>query len=142
MSRCAASTTTRRARHYLEVVIAGYGIEGMPFDLAERVMFSTASVDDPRVGAFVAYVDGRPALRDNGFTEGGCCGLQWAATLHAARGRGARQGDVHSGAQQRRHRARRHTRHWQASQMGLPLWLSLGCEVVTRYRRYLAKPPR
>ena len=30
----------------------------------------------------------------------------------------------------------------QASQMGLPLWVSLGCEVVTRYRRYLAKPPR
>ncbi len=129
-------------RAYLEVVVAGYGIEGMPFELAERVVFSTASVDDPRVSAFVAYIDDVALSGTMSFAQGDTAGLQWAATLPAARGSGLGKATfvAANNAAITDHGATLVV--GQASQMGVPLWVSLGYEVVTRYRRYLAKPPK
>jgi GNAT superfamily N-acetyltransferase len=137
--RTVDSAETRAA--YLRVVLTGYGVEGLPPELAERVIFSTASIDDPRVVAYLAYVDGDPAAGCMAFVEDGTAGMQWAATLPAARGHGlgkavfraTNDAAVALGAT---------LLTGQASQMGLPLWRSLGFDVVTYYRRYLAKPPR
>jgi GNAT superfamily N-acetyltransferase len=130
---------TMRAE-YLKVVLGGYGVDGLPPELAQRVIFSVASLDDPRVAAYAAYRDGVALGGCMVFVDGGVGGLQWAATLPAARGSGigkallracvdaafAMGADATAG---------------QASQMGLPLWQSLGFDVVGHYRRYLAKPP-
>jgi GNAT superfamily N-acetyltransferase len=127
-------------RAYLDVVLDGYGMAGLPPELAERVIFSTASIDDPRVAAFVAYVDGAAAAGCLAFVDGDTAGLQWAATRPGLRGHGlgkatfvaASNSAVDMGAT---------LVTAQASQMGVPLWVSLGYDVVTHYRRYLAKPP-
>lgn len=129
-------------RHYLEVIVAGYGIEGMPFDLAERVVFSTASVDDPRVAAYVAYIDDVPLSGCMAYTEDGTSGLQWGATLPGARGRGLGKATFIEANNAAVTEFGADLVVGQASQMGVPLWVSLGFEVVTRYRRYLAKPPK
>ena len=134
------SAETRR--EYLEVIVSGYGIEGMPFDLAERVVFSTASVDDPRVAAFVAYIDGVPLSGCMAFTEGITAGLQWGATLPGARGRGLGKATFVEANNAAVREFGAELVVGQASQMGVPLWVSLGFDIITRYRRYLAKPPR
>lgn len=128
---------------YLDVVLEGYGIAGLPADLAERVIFSTRSLDDERVRAFVAYDE---ADRSRGlsvamvYVEGDTAGIQWGATRLAARGRGlgkavfraAHDAAIGMGAT---------CVAGQASQQGLPLWTSLGYRTVTHYQRFLAKPP-
>ena len=129
-------------RHYLEVVVAGYGIEGMPFDLAERVVFSTASVDDARVAAYVAYIDDVPLSGCMAYTDGATAGLQWGATLLGARGRGLGKATFIEANNAAVTEFGAELVVSQASQMGVPLWVSLGFEIITRYRRYLAKPPR
>ena len=125
---------------YLDGVLAGYGVAGLPPELADRVIFRKASLDDPRVAAFVAYIDESPQSGCMAFLDGDTAGMQWGATRPDARGRGlgkatfiaAANAAIDDGAT---------LLTGQASQMGVPLWVSLGCEVVTHYRRYLAKPP-
>ncbi len=129
-------------RQYLEVIVAGYGIEGMPFELAERVVFSTASVNDPRVAAFVAFVNDVALSGCMAFSDHGTSGLQWAATLPAARGKGLGKAMFIEANNAAMNEFGCDLIAGQASQMGVPLWISLGFEVVTRYRRYLAKPPK
>ena len=125
---------------YLRVVLGSYGMEGLPRELAERVIFSKASIDDPRVAAFAAYREGEVLGGCQVFVEHGVGGMQWGATLPAGRGLGIGKTlfklcvntAIEMGAT---------GLAGQASQMGLPLWQSVGFEVVGYYRRYLAKPP-
>ncbi len=125
---------------YLRVVLASYGMEGLPPELAERVIFSRASLDDPRIVAFAAYRDGVALGGCMVFVADGVGGMQWGATLAAARGLGIGKtlfrrcvdAALAMGAV---------GLSGQASQMGLPLWQAVGFEVIGHYRRYLAKPP-
>jgi GNAT superfamily N-acetyltransferase len=127
-------------RAYLDVVLDGYGVAGLPPELAERVIFSTASLADPRVAAFVAYIDDVAQAGAMAFVDGDTAGVQWVATRPGARGRGLGKATYAASTNAALDMGATLVTA-QASQQGVPLWLSLGCEVVTHYRRYLAKPP-
>ena len=134
------SAATRR--QYLEVILEGYGVGQLPLDLAETVMFNLASVDDPRVAAYIASIDGVALSGCMAYTQDGTSGLQWGATLPDARGRGLGKATFIAANNAAINEFGADLIVGQASQMGVPLWVSLGFEVVTHYRRYLAKPPK
>jgi GNAT superfamily N-acetyltransferase len=126
-------------RHFLRIVGDAYGMDGAPTELVEAVMFSLESLAAPTVTVFLGYHEGVPVSGCMVFLDEGVAGLYWAATLPQARGRGLgtacflaawdagfRAGATYAAA--------------MGSAMGAPLWVGLGFEVVTRYRRYLARP--
>ena len=127
-------------RDYLHVVSAGWNVDAMPVPLQEKVLFSLASLDSPQVAVYVAYLDDQPASGCMTYVSDGCAGLYWASTLPSARGKGlakatfaaACRDGFDMGAQ---------VATAQASAVGAPIWQRLGFEVVTHYKRYLAKPP-
>jgi GNAT superfamily N-acetyltransferase len=128
-------------RDYLRVIATGYEVGDVPDELAEAILFSLKSLDDPRVAVFVAYVDDKPVSGCMVFVECGSAGLQWGSTLPEARGTGlgkatflaACNAGFDMGAT---------CATGQSSAQGTPIWLRMGFEVVTHYRRYLAPPPR
>ena len=134
------SAETRQ--QYLEVILEGYGVGQLPLNLAETVMFNLASIDDRRVAAFIASIDGVALSGCMAYTEAATAGLQWGATLPAARGRGLGKATFVAANNAAIDEFGADLIVGQASQMGVPLWVSLGFEVVTHYRRYLAKPPK
>jgi GNAT superfamily N-acetyltransferase len=130
----------RGGREYLKIVAAGWGLAGAPSEVVEAVLFNPDSLDSPDVAVFLAYADGMPVAGCMVFVAEQVAGLYWAATLPDARGKGfakacfnaAWDAGFSMGA----------TCAWgMASEVGTPIWLRLGFEVVTRYRRYLVRPP-
>lgn len=128
-------------RDYLTVVAAGYGVADAGLPMAEAVLFSLASLDVPNVAVFVAYRVGAPVAGTMVYLAAGAAGLYWAAVVPTERGRRLGRATFRSA--------------WaagfamgatcavgQASAVGAPIWVRMGFQVVTHYRRYLASPPR
>lgn len=140
-----AGTTLRRvcddagARAYLDVVAAGYGVAEAPLEVTETILFSLASLQSPQVAAFLASAGDEAVAGCMTYVAAGAGGLQWAATRPALRGGGlgtavfvaACNAGFEMGAT---------CATGQSSALGTPIWVRLGFEVVTRYRRYLARP--
>ena len=128
-------------RDYVDVVAEGWGMSGIATDLASEIFFHPDSMGDPNVIAFVAYVDGRPAsgcmaLLAHGIAVGGNgATVQWArrrglaelcyaACLEVAYGAFGIRGSV-----------------CQSSPSGAGVWTRMGYEPLTRYMRYIGRPP-
>lgn len=126
-------------RDFLSVVAAGWNVGDMPFELQERVLFSTTSLESPSVAMVLAYVDGIPLSGSMAYQGGGAAGMYWSATLPAARGRGLGLATM-SAAAQAGFALGATCLTGQASAAGTPLWERLGFQVTTHYKRYLAKP--
>ncbi len=128
-------------RDYLMVVASAYGVAEVGPALAEAILFSIASLRSPDVAVFVAYADGVPLAGTMVYVAAGAAGLYWAATVPQERGRRVGRATFRAA--------------WaagfamgatcavsQASAVGAPNWIEMGFEVVTHYRRYLARPPK
>lgn len=126
-------------RDYLKVVAAGYNIGDVPVEMAETVLFSLASLAVPEVAAFVAYRDGQPLSACMAYVSDGSAGLQWCATLPAARGAGLGK-TTFAAACNAGFAMGAECATGQGSELGTPIWVRMGFQVVTRYRRYLARP--
>jgi len=124
-------------RDYLRVTGAAYGLEGAPDDLLERVLFSMSSLEGDETTAFVAYRGARPVSCCLAYIDDDVAGLQWASTLPEARGTGLGTA-VFTAACNAAFAAGTRLAVAQTSAIGTPIWVRLGFEVVTYYRRYLA----
>ncbi len=139
-------TVLRRAtepevrRDYVDAIAAGWGMEGIPTELASAIFFHPDSVIDPHAIAFVAYVDGKPAsgcmaLLSNGIAVGGQGGTAawarrrglaeacYAASLEVAYNTFGIRGSV-----------------CQSSPAGQRVWERMGYRKFTRYMRYVIRP--
>lgn len=128
-------------RDYLTVVAAGYGVGDAGLSMAEVILFSLASLDSPEVAVFVAYRDGTPVAGTMVHVTTGAAGLYWAATVPQERGRGFGRATFRS-AWEAGFAMGATCAVAQASAVGTRVWVRMGFQVVTHYRRYLASPPR
>jgi hypothetical protein len=134
-------TTEQEARDYLHVVGEGWGMGGSPPELVWALFLTPEAVLAPQVLAFVAYLEGTPAGGCLAFVAHDVAGLYWAASTTAAKGRGlgtacfiaALNAGLDLGAR---------VGSGQSSAKGIPIWRSLGFDVITHYRRYVSPPPR
>lgn len=138
--------TIRRVRDagqradYLRVVAATYGVGAVPLPVAEQILFSRASLDAPEVAAFVAYRGDAPVACCLVYLAAGAAGLQWAATVPAARGAGLGQLAFRAACNAGFALGAR-CAAGMASAAGTPVWTRQGMRVVTHYERYLGRPP-
>jgi GNAT superfamily N-acetyltransferase len=126
-------------REYLRIVGTVYDMAGATTELVEAVMFSLDSLLAENVTVFLGYHDGVPMSGCMVFVTGDVAGLYWAATLPEARGRGLATA-CFLASWEAGFRAGATRAVGMASGKGTPLWLKQGFEVVTRYRRYVARP--
>lgn len=126
---------------YLRVVAASYGVDDAGLAIAEQIFFSLASLDAPQVAVFVAYRDGAPVAGAMVYVAAGAAGLYWGVTVPAERGRGLGRAICRSVVEAGFAMGAR-CAVAQSSAVGTPIWVRMGFEVVTHYRRYLAAPPR
>ena len=127
-------------RDYVNVIAEGWGMEGIPTELAAAMFFHPDSAADPHSIAFVAYVDGKPAsgcmvLLANGIAVGGQGGTAawarrrglaeacYAACLEVAYGEFGIRGSV-----------------CQSSPSGQRVWERIGYRQFSRYMRYVIRP--
>lgn len=128
------------ARDFLHVVGDAWGMAGSPPELVWAQFLHPRALLAPEVGAFVVYVEGSmPAAASMNFVRHETAGLYWVARAQAARGRGlgaaAAIASLNAGFKMGARIAIA-----QSSMRGTPLWISLGFEVITRYRRYVVRP--
>ena len=148
--REAADEQTRR--DYVEVVAQAWGIGGMPHEIASTIFFSTASIDAPNVAAFVAYMNDMPVSGAMTLvTHGVALGCQ-AATVRrlpapvprsqvpASRRRGLADACLCAALERTYARFGTELSLCQTSSLGAPVWLRLGYQPFTRYRRYFVRP--
>ena len=128
-------------RDYVDVVAAGWGMEGIDTEVASEIFFHPDSMGDPNVIAFVAYLDGKPAsgcmaLLSHGIAVGGngatapwarrrgLAELCYAASLQVAYEDFGIRGSV-----------------CQSSPSGAGVWGRMGYKPLTHYMRFIGKPP-
>ena len=148
--REASDEDTRR--DYVKIVAEAWGMGGMPHDIASRIFFSPASIDVPHVAAFVAYVDDAPVSGAMTLvTHGVALGCQ-AATVRrlpspvvrsqapASRRRGLADSCLCAALERSEAEFGTEISLCQTSSVGAPVWLRLGYEPFTSYKRYLVPP--
>jgi hypothetical protein len=139
-------TVLRRAsdeqvrRDYVDVVAAGWGLEGTPTELASAIFFHPDSVADPNAIAFVAYIDGKPAsgsmaLLTNGIAVGG-----QGATVSWARRRGLAEACYAACLEVAYRDFGIRGSVCQSSPSGHRVWERIGYREFTRYMRYVIRP--
>lgn len=126
---------------YVDVVAEGWGMDGMPHELASQIFFHPDSMGDPQVIAYVAYVDGRPAsgsmvLLAHGIAVGGN-----GATVPWARRRGLAELCYGAALQVAYDEFGIRGSVCQSSPSGAGVWGKMGYQPLTRYMRYIGKPP-
>jgi hypothetical protein len=139
-------------RDYVKVVAEAWGMGGMPHEIASRIFFSTASVDVPHVAAFVAYIDDAPVSGAMTLvTDGVALGCQ-AATVRrlpspvvrsqapVSRRRGLADSCLCAALERSHAEFGIEISLCQTSSLGAPVWLRLGYEPFTSYKRYLVPP--
>lgn len=142
----------RTRRDYVEVVAQAWGMGGLPHEVASRIFFSTASIDAPNVAAFVAYMNDMPVSGAMTFvTHGVALGCQ-AATVRrlpvpvlreqapASRRRGLADACLYAALEQSSAKFGTDVSLCQTSSLGAPVWLRLGYQPFTAYRRFLVRP--
>ena len=134
-------STERQASDYLACVGEAWGMADSPPELVAAMFLTPRAVLVPEAAAFVAYVDGMPGAGCMTYVSHEVAGMYWAGTTAAGKGRGlgaacfvaAMDAGFAIGARMA---------SGQSSSKGTPIWVDLGFEVITHYRRYLVTPPR
>jgi hypothetical protein len=126
---------------YVRIVGQSFGVEGVPVETLARLFFDPASLADPRVSGYVAYVDGTAVSGCQVFVSSGFAGLYSGVTLPAARGRGLARAVLARCVNDGLAAGPRYT-GGQSSEMGNPVWVKMGFVTAARYRRYIGRPPR
>jgi hypothetical protein len=124
---------------YLSVLGDAYGMEDSPAELVWAQFLQPEALLAAQVAARVVYAEGVPAAVSMCFVEGDTAGLYWAARSSKMHGRGfgaaaavaSINGAFELGAE---------LVTAQSSARGTRLWLSIGFEEITRYRRYVGRP--
>lgn len=138
-----AAATMVRVEHepdavdFLRVTGAGFGMD-VPMEVLARVFFDPRTLLDPRVDAYLARLDGEPAACCLSFVEAGYAGLYSGATAPIARGRGLGRATFRAAANAGLGRGARYT-GCTSSDMGAPIWVRMGCEVLGHWRRYYGR---
>ena len=127
-------------REYLRVVAEGYDLGGIDDSLAAAIFCSVESLRAPEVLVLVGRAEGAPVSAALAHIVDGDASIQWTATVPGARGRGFGRALFAAACAGAFARGARIVTA-QSSAAGTPLWTSLGFRPVTRYRRYLARPP-
>jgi hypothetical protein len=125
---------------YVDVIAEGWGMEGIPTDLASAIFFHPDSAGDPHSIAFVAYVDDRPAsgcmaLLSNGVAVGG-----QGATAGWARRRGLAEACYAACLEVAYNDFGIRGSVCQSSPSGQRVWQRMGYRKFTRYMRYVIRP--
>ena len=128
-------------RDYVDVVAAGWGMEGISNELAAEIFFHPDSMGDPNVIAFVAYLDGKPAsgcmaLLSHGIAVGGN-----GATTPWARRRGLAEMCYAASLQVAYNEFGIRGSVCQSSPSGAGVWTRMGYQPLTHYKRYIGRPP-
>jgi hypothetical protein len=126
---------------YVRVVAEGWGMGGVTDELAADIFFHPDAVGDPHVIAFVAYVDGKPAsgcmaMLSNGIAVGG-----QGATVPWARRRGLADACYASCLDVAYREFGIRGSVCQSSPSGQGVWTRMGYQPLTRYMRFIARPP-
>ena len=128
-------------RDYVDVVAAGWGMEGIDISVASEIFFHPDSMGDPNVIAFVAYLDGKPAsgcmtLLSHGIGVGGN-----GATVAWARRRGLAEMCYAASLQVAYDDFGIRGSVCQSSPSGAGVWGRMGYKPLTHYLRFIGKPP-
>lgn len=134
--RVAVPSTAKERDDFLIVNADGWGLDGMPYELARQMLFEPSMLDAPNVVALLAYMTAEPAATCMTIATPGCAGGYWGATARFARRQGlwrllvtrAFNRSFERGAQ---------VVVCQASRMNEANTLRLGFREISRYRRYL-----
>ncbi|WP_375503887.1 GNAT family N-acetyltransferase [uncultured Jatrophihabitans sp.] len=126
---------------YLDVIAEVYQLAEAPRAIQESVLFSLASARDPAMSVFLLYEGDRALSASANFVSGGCGGMQWTGTRREAKGRGLGQ-VVCAAAWASAFDRGEDLVVGQSSTIGTPVWLGMGFEQVTRYRRFMSPPAR
>jgi hypothetical protein len=132
--------TREDAIAYLDLVGQVYDMGDSPRELIWAMFLTPEALLAEDVAAFVAVADGRPIAGCMTYVAHELAGMFWAVRARDAEGHGlgaaCAAACVEAGLERGAVVA-----SGQGSARGTPLWVSLGWEVLTNYRRYLAPPP-
>jgi hypothetical protein len=144
------ATDSRTREDYLGLVAGAWGMAAMPHDTAARVFFEPASLADPNVVAFVAYYDDQPISAAMTYVSHSVAlGCQGATLRRPAPGqrlpaprpqtetRGLAASCLCAALDVSFKELGAAMSLGQTSSLGAPVWLSLGYQPFTSYRRYL-----
>lgn len=122
-----------------DVLVRGYG-DGL-LEVVNSVFGTVAAIRPPGVAAAVARLDGMPAAAALVYIEGAGAVVAWVATAPEARRRGLGR-FVTAAATKRGFDLGAAWVTLQASEMGAPLYRSMGYHDVSMSRIWLAPPPK
>jgi GNAT superfamily N-acetyltransferase len=128
--------TDELRRDFLMVNADGWGLDGMPYELARQMLFEPSMLDAPNVIAVMAYLTAEPAATCMTIATPGCAGGYWGATARFARRQGLWRLLVTRAFNRSFERGARVV-VCQASRMNEANTLRLGFREVSRYKRYL-----
>lgn len=124
----------------LEEHLGVHVASGIPEDFARRLL-SPAMVNDPNVTAFTGYLDGRPVGHSLAIRTGAAGGVYNVGTLPEVRGRGVGAATTWACVSAARAQGI-DTVVLQASEMGFPLYRSMGFRPVIAYAMYRQVAPQ
>jgi hypothetical protein len=139
----AANVVLRRADNaevredYLNVVAEGWGMGGIPRQLAADIFFDPASVAEPNAVAFVAYVDEKPASGCMALLTYGIAAGGQGATVPWARRQGLAEACYAACLEVAYNEFGIRGSVCQSSPSGHGVWTRMGYRELTRYMRYL-----
>ncbi len=136
---------------YVRVVADAWGFASMPLELAAKVFFDPASVDDPNIVAFVAYYDGLPLSGAMALvTHGVALGCQAATIRRPKPGqslprpdpsrRGLAESCLFASLEVAFEELGASRSLCQTSSAGESVWRNFGYRPLTGYGRYLLMP--
>lgn len=124
-------------RDFLMVNANGWGLDGMPYDLARHTLFEPSILEASNVVASLAYLTAEPASTCMSITTpGGVAGGYWGATARFARRQGLSSLTT-AAVFNRAFEAGARVAVCQSSQMNQANILRLGFREISRYKRYL-----
>lgn len=128
----------RGAVDFLTVIARAFGMD-VPPPVMAKIFFHPKTLLDPRVDAFVAYLDEEPVSVCLSFYAAGYSGLYNGGTLRRARGRGLARATFRTAAAAGFGRGARYA-GGTSSELGAPVWLHMGCETFAHWRRWYGQP--
>jgi hypothetical protein len=131
--------TRAEAIAYLDLIGQVYDMGDSPRELVWAMFLTPEAILADDVAAFVAAQDGRPVAGCMTYVAHGLAGMFWAVRAREAEGRGLGAACAAACVEAGFGLGAR-VASGQGSARGTPLWVALGWEVLTSYRRYLAPP--
>jgi ribosomal protein S18 acetylase RimI-like enzyme len=129
----------RDAEEYWRIAAASYADLGFPpevFGFYE----DRAGLRAENVGAFIAYLDGKPVSVAMTIVSHDVAGVYWVGSLEEARGRGLGRAATAAATNAGFEMGAEHA-SLQASPMGKPIYSAMGYEAVYDYRLLMSPPP-